>query len=98
MKSIMTAALLLVLTSGASFAGTPLIDARQHNQSHRIYNGIASGRLTYPEAQQLVRGQIHVQKLENKAKADGVVTPFERARINVAQSVQGARIFWKKHN
>ncbi|WP_315719575.1 MULTISPECIES: hypothetical protein [unclassified Bradyrhizobium] len=98
MKSIMTGALLLVITSGASFAGTPLIDARQNAQSHRIYNGIASGRLTYPETQQLVRGQIHVQRLENRAKADGVVTPFERARINVAQSVQGARIFWKKHN
>ncbi|MGC2776680.1 MAG: hypothetical protein WA418_13725 [Bradyrhizobium sp.] len=98
MKSIIAGALVLVLTSGASFAGTPLIDARRTVQSHRIYNGIASGRLTYHETQQLVRGQIHVQKLENKAKADGVVTPFERARINVAQSVQGARIFWKKHN
>ncbi|MGJ5182171.1 hypothetical protein ACQR16_36190 [Bradyrhizobium oligotrophicum] len=98
MKSILIAALALVVTSGASFAGTPLIDARQNAQSHRIYNGIVSGRLTYPETQQLVRGQIHVQKLENQAKADGVVTPFERARINVAQSVQGARIFWKKHN
>ncbi|GLH76459.1 hypothetical protein SSBR45G_13670 [Bradyrhizobium sp. SSBR45G] len=98
MKSILIAALALVVTSGASFAGTPLIDARQNAQSDRIYNGAVSGRLTYPETQQLVRGQIHVQKLENKAKADGVVTPFERARINVAQSVQGARIFWKKHN
>jgi len=98
MRSIIAGALLLVLTSGASFAGTPFIDARQNIQSHRIYNGIASGRLTYPETQQLVSGQIHVQKLETKAKADGVVTPFERARINVAQSVQSARIFWKKHN
>ncbi|BAM90493.1 conserved hypothetical protein [Bradyrhizobium oligotrophicum S58] len=98
MKSIMAGALVLVVTSGACLAGTPLIDARQNVQSHRIYNGITSGRLTYPETQQLVRGQIHVQKLENKAKADGVVTPFERARINVAQSVQGARIFWKTHN
>ncbi|CCD91458.1 conserved hypothetical protein [Bradyrhizobium sp. ORS 375] len=89
---------MLVVTSGACLAGTPLIDARQNVQSHRIYNGIASGRLTYPESQQLIRGQLHVQKLENRAKADGVVTPFERARINVAQSVQGARIFWKKHN
>ncbi|MGJ4950495.1 hypothetical protein [Bradyrhizobium sp. HKCCYLS20291] len=98
MKSIIAGAIVLVLTSGASFAGTPLIDARQSVQSHRIYNGIASGRLTYPETQQLVRGQIHVQKLKNQANADGVVTSYERARINVAQSVQGARIFWKKHN
>jgi hypothetical protein len=39
-----------------------------------------------------------VQNLENQAKADGVVTPFERARIHTAQTVQSARIFIKKHN
>ena len=46
----------------------------------------------------LVKGQAHVQNLENQAKADGVVTPFERLRIHTAQNVQSARIFIKKHN
>ncbi|CAL76902.1 hypothetical protein BRADO3100 [Bradyrhizobium sp. ORS 278] len=89
---------MLVVTSGACLAGTPLIDARQNIQSYRIHNGVVSGRLSYPEEQQLIDGQVRVQQMENHAKADGVVTPFERARINFAQSVQSARIFWKKHN
>ena len=98
MKSIILATLVLAVTSGATFAATPWINARQNVQSHRIFNGVQSGRLTYGETQQLVHGQAHVQNLENQAKADGVVTPFERARIHAAQNVQSARIFWKKHN
>jgi hypothetical protein len=98
MKTIIVASLVLAVTSGAALAGTPLINARQNAQSHRIYNGIQSGRLTYPESQKLLQGQARVQNLENQAKADGVVTPLERARIHTAQSVQSARIFIKKHN
>jgi hypothetical protein len=98
MKSIILASLVLAVTSGATFAATPWINARQNIQSHRIVNGILSGRLTYGETQKLAHGQAHVQHLENQAKADGVVTPFERARIHAAQNVQSARIFLKKHN
>jgi hypothetical protein len=98
MKTIILAALVLTVTSATSFAGTPWINARQNIQSHRIYNGIVSGRITYPESQKLAQGQAQVQNLENQAKADGVVTPFERARIHTAQTVQSARIFIKKHN
>ena len=98
MKSLVFAALVLAVTSGTSFAGTPWINARQNAQSHRIYNGVVSGRLTYGETQKLAQGQAHVQNLENQAKADGVVTPLERARIHTAQTVQSARIFVKKHN
>ena len=39
-----------------------------------------------------------MRNLENQAKANGVVTPLERVRIHVAQNIQGARIFLKKHN
>ncbi len=98
MKSIVLASLIVAATAGTSFAGTPWIDARQNAQSHRIFNGVQSGRLTYGETVGLVRGQARIQRMENRAKADGVVTPFERARIHTAQSVQSARIFWRKHN
>src|SRR5262245_11716783 len=98
MKSLVVASLVLAVTSGTCFAGTPWINARQNAQSHRITNGVLSGRLTYGETQKLAQGQAHVQNLENQAKADGVVTPLERARIHTAQSVQSARIFVKKHN
>ena len=98
MKTVLLASLILAVTSASSFAGTPWINARQNAQANRISNGVASGRLTPPETMKLVQGQAHVQNLENQAKADGVVTPFERLRIHTAQNVQSARIFIKKHN
>ena len=98
MKTVLLASLILAFTSASSFAGTPWIDARQNAQANRISNGVASGRLTPTETMKLVQGQAHVQNLENQAKADGVVTPLERARIHTAQTVQSARIFIKKHN
>jgi hypothetical protein len=98
MKTIIVASLVLAVTSGAAFAGTPLINARQNGQAHRIFKGVQSGNLTFNETQKLVAGQARVQNLENQAKADGVVTPYERARIHTAQSVQSARIFIKRHN
>jgi hypothetical protein len=98
MKTLLLASLVLAVTSASSFAGTPWINARQNAQKQRIINGAVSGQLTYSETVQLANGQAHVQNLENQAKADGVVTPFERARIHTAQSVQSARIFIKKHN
>jgi len=98
LKSILIASALITVTSGASFAATPWINATQNAQGHRIFHGVQSGRLTYHETKSLLKGQAHVQRLENQAKADGVVTPLERARIRTAQSVQSVRIFWKKHN
>jgi phage terminase Nu1 subunit (DNA packaging protein) len=98
MKTVLLASLVLAVTSASSFAGTPWINARQNAQKQRIINGAVSGRLTLPETVKLAQGQAHVQNLENQAKADGVVTPFERLRIHTAQNVQSARIFIKKHN
>ena len=98
MKTVLLASLVLAVTSASSFAGTPWIDARQNAQANRVSNGVASGRLTPTETMKLVQGQAHVQNLENQAKADGVVTLRERARIRTAQTIQSARIFIKKHN
>jgi hypothetical protein len=98
MKTLLLASLVLAVTSASSFAGTPWINARQNAQAQRITNGVGSGQLTPSETAKLVQGQAHVQNLENQAKADGVVTLRERARIHTAQTVQSARIFIKKHN
>ena len=98
MRTIVLASLLLAVTSATSFAGTPLINARQNAQQHRIFKGVQQGDLTFNEGQKLLQGQARVQNLENKAKANGVVTPLERARIRAAQNLQSARIFLKRHN
>jgi hypothetical protein len=98
MRTIVLASLLLAVTSATSFAGTPLINARQNAQQHRIFKGVQQGDLTFNEGQKLLQGQARVQNLENKAKANGVVTPLERVRIRAAQNIQSARIFLKRHN
>ena len=98
MKTVILASLVLAVTSASSFAGTPLINARQNAQQHLIFNGVQQGDLNFTETQKLLKGQARVQNLENKAKANGVVTPLERARIRAAQNIQSARIFLKKHN
>jgi hypothetical protein len=98
MRTFVLASLVLAVTSATSFAGTPLIDARQNAQQHRIFKGVQNGDLSFPATQKLLEGQARVQNLKNQAKANGVVTPLERARIHAAQNIQSARIFLKKHN
>jgi hypothetical protein len=95
MRTVMLASLLLAVTSATSFAATPLINARQNAKQHRIFKGVQSGELNFNETKKLVQGQARVQNL---AKASGVVTPLERARIHAAQNIQSGRIFLKKHN
>lgn len=98
MKTVILASLVLAVTSATSFAGTPLIDARQHNQQHRIFEGVKQGDLTFKEEQQLLKGQARIRRLENQAKASGGgVSALERARIHAAQNIQSNRIFLKRH-
>jgi hypothetical protein len=100
MKTIKTVAFLAVALPALAFAqaNTPRVDQRQANQEQRIDQGVASGSLTQREANRLERGQQHVDNMENRAKADGVVTRGERARLHQAQDVQSARIHRQKHD
>lgn len=79
-------------------ANTPRVDQRQANQEQRIDQGVASGSLTPREANRLERGQQRVDNIENRAKADGVVTRQERVRLHQAQDVQSRRIYAQKHD
>ena len=99
MRTIILASLLLAVTSATSFAGTPLINARQNAQQHRIFKGVQQGDLTFNETLKLEQGQQRIRNMKNQAKASGgVVTPLERARIHAAQNIQSARIFLEQHN
>ena len=98
MRTFILASLVLAVTSASSFAGTPLINARQNAQQHRIFKGVQQGDLNFNETLKLEQGQQRIQNLKNQAKANGVVTPLERARIHAAQNIQSGRIFLKKHN
>ena len=90
-------AISLAIASTAS-AGTPRYDARQHNQRERIVNGVNSGELTMRETRRLAAGQVHLNRVERRAKADGVVTARERARMQHEANQQSRRIHRQKHD
>ena len=88
----------LSLPALAQTTSTPRIDQRQANQEQRIQQGVASGQLNQKEAARLEKGQARVQKMENKATADGVVTAKERRKIEHAQNQQSRKIYREKHD
>jgi hypothetical protein len=101
MMRALLAAIFLTGTIGAAFAQstyTPGIDRRQDNQQRRIMQGVRSGELTPRETYQVMKGQARIQRMENRAEADGRVTRRERRRIHAAQDAQSRRIYNKKHN
>ena len=86
---LMTAALPLAATAQI---GTDRVDQRQSTQQQRINEGVKKGELTKSEADRLQKGQQRVQKMEDKAKADGVVNLQERQKIERAQDKQSRDI------
>ena len=71
----------------------PRYDRRQAHQKERVKQGVRSGELTARETRSLVRGQVHVNRMENRAEADGKVTRKERLRLERAQNKQSRRIY-----
>ena len=100
MKQMLLAVSALVLMTGMAFAEaeTPVIDQRQTNQEQRIDQGIASGQLNDREANRLNKQQEHINKMEDRAKSDGVITKKERARIGAAQARASRHIAREKHD
>ena len=89
---------LTVLFGGEVLAGTPGLNNRQDNQQARITHGIISGELTAKESASMIKGQVELQRMENRAKSDGVVTPKERARLNRKANVESGKIYRNKHD
>ncbi len=86
------------LPAAAQTQSTPRIDTRQQIQERRIEQGEKSGALTDKEAARLDKGQARVQKMEDKAAADGKLSAKERRRIEQAQDKQSRRIYREKHD
>ena len=98
MKKSVVFAALAVLVSGSVLAGTPRYDARQQHQRERIVNGVQNGELTARETRRLAAGQVHLDRVERRAKADGVVTGRERAHMQHEANQQSRRIHRQKHD
>ena len=96
-KSVIFAALAVIATAPV-LAGTPHYDARQQQQRDRIQQGVASGELTLRETRRLAAGQVHLNRVERRAKADGVVTAGERAHLRHEAKQQSHRIYRQKHD
>jgi uncharacterized membrane protein YebE (DUF533 family) len=97
LKKLSIAALALWV-AGPVLAGTPVLNQREHNQIHRINQGVRSGELTRPEAARLYRSEYRLNRNEAIAKSDGVVTARERARLQNQADRTSARIYNQKHD
>jgi hypothetical protein len=97
---LLLASVLTTLTLGANpvFAGTPVLNDRQAQQEKRIEQGIRSGELTRTETARLAKGQVELQRMENRAKRDGEVTHKERARLHNKANVESRKIHRQKHD
>jgi hypothetical protein len=90
--------LALMVVAGTASAGTPRYDARQAHQRERIVNGVQSGELTMRETRRLAAGQVHLNRVERRAKADGVVTAGELALLPHEVFQHSRRIYRQKHD
>jgi TolA-binding protein len=102
-KTIIGAALIAFTASAALAqtkdpAATPGVDKRQEAQQKRIDQGVQSGQLNQKEAARLERRQERIEKMEDKAKADGVVTKQERKQLHHAQNQESRRIHHERHD
>ena len=99
MKKILVAALFVCGFTIASYAqSTPVVDKREDIQKERIKDGVKSGELNKAETKRLVKNQRHIKRTETKAKADGVVTSAERAKLDRKQDKASKRITKQKHD
>ena len=99
MKTLIVAAALLV-TASAAFASTatPGAHQRQVRRQHRIEQGMRRGGLTSREGMRMERGHWRIQREIARARADGVVTKQERARIFRMQRMESRRIWMERHD
>ena len=77
---------------------TPVIDQREHNQNHRINQGVRSGQLTRNEAHHLRNDERNIHRTERIAKANGHVTHAERQHLRRQENRTSRAIYRDKHN
>jgi hypothetical protein len=71
---------------------------RNVNQQERVEQGLESGQLTTREAAKLEKGEANIDKMEQKAEADGKLTNAEKQRIERAQNKESREITRDKTN
>lgn len=100
--NLIAAGLVLAFVSVASLSNaqtqTPVVKERQENQQKRIGEGVKDGELTAKETKHLETREVKIQHDKKEAKADGVVTTRERAKLNREQNRASRAIYRQKHD
>jgi hypothetical protein len=76
----------------------PQINERQANQAGRVAQGVKSGELTRPEAQELREERRDIRDLEHDYKSDHVLTEQERRDLNQQLNQNSREIYEEKHD
>jgi hypothetical protein len=74
------------------------IDRRQWSQEQRIERGLRDGSLTRREYWRLKQEQGRIRDLENWARRDGHLTPYERYQLRRAQRDASRHIYRDRHD
>lgn len=72
--------------------------SRERNQETRIHEGVKSGELNNNERKRLRNGQRRIDRAQERASADGVVTDKEKAHLERMQDHESRKIYRLKHN
>ena len=98
MRNISKSILFLSFFTFAGQAMATSINQKQQNQHQRIKQGVVSGELTKKETRRLVKGQKELNRMQRRAKSDGVVTRKERTRLHAKAGLESAKIANNKHD
>jgi hypothetical protein len=74
------------------------INGREARQEGRIYGGVTDGSLTAREYARLQRRDGRIDGVEARARADGTVSPYERARLDRMLDRQSSAIYRQRHD
>jgi len=77
---------------------SPVINERKDNQQQRIGEGVENGSLTANEGSHLEKKEAKLHAEERRMKADGKLTPAERARLTRQQNALSKQIYNQKHD
>jgi tellurite resistance protein len=92
------AVLCAAILPATNLFGANNIDKREHREQMRIDQGVRSGELTPKEFNKLENQQARIRVAEARAKADGNVTPKEKAHIEKKLNQASREIYRAKHN
>ncbi len=89
----------LALPVAAQAGGRDLsVNARQHNQQQRIFQGLRSGELTRGEARRLQAQQRTIRHEERRFRSDGALSNAERRVLHGDLNRASRSIYNQKHD